>query len=253
MGILKESIHQTIRSVLTDDQKAGMFDGCLISEASLGRVLQHYQDGRFFIITANRKSMGNRFSSANRQANAKLLSELNARKLGPQTLIGHWQECQDDSIDYKDCPVDLLVDVEEYSFFVAIPEDMSDVEAKSLVAGLTRKYNQDASIWRDEKGLFLIGRSGSLDKIGSGTMTINKIAQAYSKIARGDGKPKKNKDGSPRINVDDMRPFVFEGILVPATNHGKALFEAKGITYPRLSDLELMTCPTVAERFGRQV
>lgn len=194
------------------------FSQCLISEASLSRVIR--QAGKkFFIITAER---GNLSAAQNKSRNRQLLADLNRNKLGPQRLIGHWQECSDDTLSYDKCPPEKLVDVEEYSFFVPIPDDWKQENYDILIAGLVKKYNQDAALVRDEDGLFLIQRNGKKVKIGAGSTTVNAIDQAYSQ----------------HVKKRDL-PFVFEGLIVPATIGGKRLFKEAHLSYPHLSKQEL--------------
>lgn len=149
-----------------------------ITEQSLSRLLSH-ADGNFFMISANRA--GNN-ASQNRKQNGKLLSDLNSMKMGPQKVIGYWQECSITDVEYKDCPKDKLVSVEEDSFFVPIPEDMKRDEYLKVVKDLTKKYDQDATLLKDDNGLQLVFRNGSTEKIGSGTVSVGKVAQAYSKL-----------------------------------------------------------------------
>ncbi len=40
----------------------------------------------------------------NKEANERLGSQLRAKGLGFFKLEGHWQECQDKSVNYFDCP-----------------------------------------------------------------------------------------------------------------------------------------------------
>jgi len=167
----------TIKEIINDEIK--------LYESSMNRVLSHVKKENidsWGIITAFR---GGNSKSANMKLNKQLASDLRANDLGFFKLDGHWQECSDNTIEYDDCPKDQLSDVAEKSLF--IPK----INFK-LLAKLTKKYNQDSSVYSGKEvkdNIVLIYRNGKIQVIGKDA-TPNKISQAYSKL-RG-------------------RPFVFE-------------------------------------------
>jgi len=87
-----------------------------LTEASLGRVLQHIQGKKnvksWGVVTAYR--YGNT-PAENKLANKNLADKIRAEKLGFFEMEGHWQECQDKRVNYFDCPKDKLVDSTEIS------------------------------------------------------------------------------------------------------------------------------------------
>jgi hypothetical protein len=99
-------------------------DPTAITASSLGRVWQHIQDLKnrsFVIISAFRNvdANGNKLSWEDNMQRTRLLQEaLRGLGLGYIRLIGHWLECQQTGVSYKDCPPDQLVDVREFSLFI---------------------------------------------------------------------------------------------------------------------------------------
>lgn len=191
----------------------------LISEAGLSRMLSQIKsDQEFAIITAYR---GNYSKEQNISRNRDLRSELNKKRMGPYQLVGHWQECQDSSYDYKNCPKNLLKDVIERSYLVVRPRDMSSEEFREFVVSMLQKFEQDGAVHRSGNDINILQKTGESFKIGSG-MSIGKIAQGYSQHVK-------------KTNV----PFTFEGVEVPSTNIGRRLFQEAGLSYPILDSREL--------------
>ena len=147
-------------------------------------------------------------------------SELRSKGMGVYPVIGHWQECQDPDVEYKDCLKDQLKDVVERSFLVAKPNDMSQNDFKQLIQDLTSKYQQDGAVLSIGGVIYIIDKNGKLDKKGT-NITLNTISQAFSQYV-------KKKDIS----------FVFES-EVPGSNSGRQLFEKEQLRYPRCSKEEL--------------
>ena len=121
--------------------------------------------------------------------------------MGVHPLIGHWRECQDRDVEYKDCPEDKLVDVIERSYFVQRPDDVSPDEFADLIFELANKYDQDGVVLRvdalDLNGVYGSKNREEFVKFENG-IKVNKIAQAYSQHVK-----KQN------------TPFVFEGVETP--------------------------------------
>ncbi len=150
-----------------------------LSEATLGRVYQHVKkskDSSLVLITAFR---GDKSKKENLAANKRLLSDIRSQGLGAFKILGHWRECQDDTVSYKDCPDNKMVDVKEAVFGVP------GMNRKTATM-LTKKYNQDGSVYLgpETKGkATIIERDGSSFSIGS--FTPQKIGQGWSQVRGG--------------------------------------------------------------------
>jgi len=182
----------------------------LLTEAGLSRVLDKIKTKDFAIITAFR---GEFDKKTNIKRNRKLRGTFNTKKMGVYQLIGHWQECQNDTIEYRDCPKEQLVDVVERSYLVVKPNEMGQDEFITLITKLTNEYKQDGSIMSLNGVVNIVDKNGSLTKIGS-KVTLNKISQAYSQYIK-------------KQNI----PFVFE-CEVPASNSGRMIMNMENIKYP---------------------
>jgi hypothetical protein len=162
-----------------------------LHEASLGRVYQHVRnlnESSFLIISGWRAA---NTKKQNLEQNRKLAESIRSLNLGFNRLIGHWRECQDDSLPYDQCPPDQLRDSKEESFFVP---NASLKQAKLLC----KQFNQDAVVYGGPdvgSKIVLVFRDGSTQEIAS-KFTPNKISQAFSQV-RG-------------------KSFVFEGFEYPA-------------------------------------
>jgi hypothetical protein len=149
-----------------------------LDEVSLGRAYQHVVDKKspsWGIVTAHRVIYSKKENEAR---NKQLEKDVRSMGHGFFKMEGHWQECQDPSIDYKDCPKDQLKDATEQPLFIpGIKED----ELKSLC----KKYDQDSVVYGDTKSdqAKLLYKNGGEDEIG--TFHPGKIAQAYSKLKGG--------------------------------------------------------------------
>jgi hypothetical protein len=172
-----------------------------LDEASLARAYQHVVEKKvpsWGMLTAYRYA---NTKKENQLANKMLEKDLRSKGYGFFKVEGHWQECQDSSLNYVDCPKDKLQDSIEVSLFVPA---MTKEDAKSLC----KKYEQDAVIYggKETKGdAHLIFKNGSEDNIGK--FQPGKVEQAYSKFKGGKtfvfGKEKKKevepkKDLSPK-------------------------------------------------------
>ncbi|MFW6007947.1 MAG: hypothetical protein ACOCP8_01670 [archaeon] len=185
----------------------------MLTEAGLARVIQKVkqEDNDFAIITAYRDKYSKK---ENIQRNRKLRSEFNSRKMGVYQLVGHWQECELEDVDYDDCPKDKLVDVVERSYLVIKPKEMQQNDFKELIRKLTSTFNQDASLISLDGNIYLIEPTDKMSKIGD-NVTLGKINQAYSQHVK-------------KMNV----PFVFEA-EVPSSNSGRRMFNVNNILYPK--------------------
>jgi hypothetical protein len=160
-------------------------EGCksiTLTEASLGRVMQHIQGKKnvksWGVVTAYRYD---NTPEENKKANKELGEKIRARGLGFFQMEGHWQECQDKHVNYFDCPKDKLKDSVEISLFVP------NVDLKTIHA-LGNEYEQDAVMYGGEdtknKG-FLVYKNGRMENVGD--FHPDNIQQAYSKM-RNNGK-----------------------------------------------------------------
>ena len=157
-----------------------MEKGCKIvqlTEASLGRVLQHIQGKKnvksWGVLTAYRYA---NTPAENKEANERLGSQLRAKGLGFFKLEGHWQECQDKSVNYFDCPKDKLKDSVEISLFVP------NISIKDIHA-LGNQFEQDSVLYggEDTKGNgVLVYKNGRVENVGE--MHPDNMQQAYSKL-----------------------------------------------------------------------
>lgn len=153
-----------------------------LDEASLGRVLQHIQGKKnvksWGVVTAYR--YGNT-PAENKEANKRLQSQIRALGHGYFEMEGHWQECQDKSVNYFDCPSDKLVDSVEISLFVP------GISIKNLHK-LGNQFEQDSVLYggEDTKGKgMLVYKNGRVENVGD--MHPDNMQQAYSKM-RNSGK-----------------------------------------------------------------
>ena len=153
-----------------------------LTEASLGRVLQHVQGKKnvksWGVLTAFRYD---NTPKQNREKNKELADKLRAQNLGFFELEGHWQECQDRHVNYFNCPKDQLKDSVEIALFVP---NITLKQAHEL----GNEYQQDAVLYGGEetKGNgFLVYKNGRVENAGE--MHPDTVQQAYSKM-RNDGK-----------------------------------------------------------------
>lgn len=184
----------------------------LISESGLSRVLNKIDDSDSFVIITAYRDEYDKKDNINR--NRKMRSEFNNLKMGVYQVVGHWQECSDQNIEYKDCPKNKLTDVIERSYISVKPTNMEQKEFEILIKSLLQKFDQDAGIIKKDGMVYIIYKNGSLEKIGT-SLSLNKISQAYSQFVK-------------KMNI----PFVFEGVELPATNMGRMIMSRCGIKYP---------------------
>lgn len=208
----------------------------LISESSLNRLLS-FKDKEWAIISANK---ANKTKKENIQRNRILRGELNKRKMGVHQLIGHWKECTEPNVKYKDCPKNKLVDSIERSYFVIKPDEMTSKDFVNLMIDLLEidgekqdgfmyhpgkpRFDEEITntvnnseytyfspdkiyLINDEKEIFDI--SGDKIKFGKGD-----IAQFYSQLVK-----------KPEVS------FTFEGMEIPSDIMGARLMNKLNIQY----------------------
>lgn len=167
-----------------------------LDEASLNRAYQHVVEKKvpsWGMMTAYRYA---NTRQENKKMNKDLEKDLRSLGYGFFKVEGHWQECQDDKLNYVDCPESQLQDSVEESLF--IPKI-----SKEHVDMLGKKYGQDAVVYGgpETKGnASLLFKSGGEQNIGK--FNPGKVEQAFSKIKGNktfvfnDKKQKKNKQGT---------------------------------------------------------
>lgn len=167
-----------------------------LHEASLGRVYQHIQrmpEKSWGILSAHRAEFRQQ-PAINNQRDKGLQAAVRQMGLGFFRLFGVWKECQDTSVDYKDCPEENKVEVREPSLFIP---GLTLANLKLLLA----KYDQDAGIYGgpETKGkVWLVFKGGGHEDIGN--FAPNKIGGAYSRLKGG-------------------QPFVFEWVAQSYVDH----------------------------------
>ena len=196
-----------------------------IYESTLSRLLDAAKNKDFAIITAYRgdpnaktKEEKRLVKARNVHNNQELRQILNSKKLGSYALVGTWQECEDDTIPYDQCPKDKLKVQVERSYFIPRHYTFSPNEFKTLLFNLAKKYNQDAIVLKinalNLNGVYDSKTEKELVKFEK-TIALNKLSQAYSRFIK-------------KLNV----PFVFEGVETPhCLNIGKKAFRDDGFLW----------------------
>lgn len=198
----KLELLESVRDEITTGKDVAFKEIC---EASLSRLWSRSQGGTFAILTAYR---GGNTKDQNVSLNRKLRGDLNSKKLGPHSIIGHWQECsltdaEGNPVDYNKCPRNKLVSVVERSYFVTNTETsgLSDKQFSQLIFALGKAYQQDGVVLKvSSLGLYGVynPRNGQALVNFSSGIGMNRVAQAYSQHIK-------------KQNV----PFVFEGVEKP--------------------------------------
>jgi 8-oxo-dGTP pyrophosphatase MutT (NUDIX family) len=148
-----------------------------VTEASLGRVYQHFlRSGKasWGILSPERGELTGRENTARLR---DLQKEVRGLGLGYVRLRGRWKECTDGSIPYEKCPDDLKVDRFEWSLFVP------GIDSRTIER-LGRKFHQDTWIFA---GPETDGKVHLISRVGGGVADIGtfhprKIADSYSAI-----------------------------------------------------------------------
>jgi hypothetical protein len=193
-----------------------------IDEASLSRAYQHVVDKKspsWGMLTAYRYANSKK---ENVQSNKRLESDIRGMGYGFFKVEGHWQECQDKNVSYKDCPKDKLQDSTETSLFVPNIK-------KEQMQQLCKKYEQDAVIYGDkDSDAHLIYKDGKTENIGK--FQPGKVAQAYSKLKGGQSfifgkeEPKKSEpkktnifgrviDDKSKVDINKLKSLIPKGML----------------------------------------
>jgi len=150
----------------------------LMHEASLARIYQHYlssvqdKDSSFALLTSWRNSLS---KEENMKRFHKLQQQIRSMGYGFIRVDGYWQECQDDSIPYEDCPEDLIEPSKEKTLFII-------GISKEQAVRLMREYQQDAVVYSGKEtddSVTLIMNNGSEASLGA--FTPNTLGQAYTK------------------------------------------------------------------------
>lgn len=192
-----------------------------LDEAGLSRILSRLDDNSVWsILTAYRNKYDKK---TNVLRNRDLRAELNAEKLGPYPLVGHWQECQVEDeqgnpIPWDKCPKDQLVHSIERSYLVIMREGYDADRFEDLLFRLGAKYNQDSIVFvgNGKQGVYDSRTQQEYVRFDSSNPRLGEIAQAYSQYVR-------------KMNV----PFMFEGIEVPnAVSYGLKAFREMGFHWP---------------------
>lgn len=176
-----------------------------VHEASLARIMQHAQNAPekgFAILTSWRQALSR---PQNLSRFMQLKAAVRGKGLGFNTLVGHWQECQDPAVPYDQCPKDQLVDATEPSLFIV---GMTLDDAKAL----GNAYDQDAIVFSGPetggKVVLVFKDGGTMDIGGFNPMAIS---QAYSELKGG-------KDKARRF-------FKFEYVEWPTQGNAESLME----------------------------
>lgn len=151
-----------------------------LNEASLNRIASHVANaGQKPIAILTSWRAGN-----TKRANVSKLKELQlaVKSMGKGfiKLVGHWLECQNDDVEYSNCPQEDLIDSKEPALMVIGLYKRDAIK-------LGNKYQQDAIVYAgpETKGkVQLIFKGGDTMNIGS--FHPNKIQQAFSQYR---GKP----------------------------------------------------------------
>ena len=169
-----------------------------ISEASLGRIVQHSRNKKipFGIMTAFR---GENPEKTNIQLNKKLASLVRAEGYGFFFVDGTF-------IENEGTPQEKRV--KEDSIFIVGPEGDAGRLKKAMIKWM-RDFKQEAVVYRPEEqdgSAFLLFPNGKEEKLGK--LRVNKMADVMTKLRKRPGS------------------FVFEGIRLPR-NWISALVEKK--------------------------
>jgi hypothetical protein len=169
-----------------------------LDEASLSRAYQHTVEKKvpsWAMMTAYRYANNKKENEAK---NKEMEKDLRSLGYGFFKVEGHWQECQDEKLNWVDCPKSQLQDSVEQSLFVP---GISKKHAQALC----KKYEQDAVVYggKDTEGnAHLLFKNGGEQNIGE--FRTGKVEQAFSKI-------KGNKTFVFKKSEDDPKPKSNQG------------------------------------------
>ena len=148
-----------------------------LNESSYKRIKRHIDkidSDSWAIFTAFR---GTNTLKQNKELNTQLGNDLRGLGYGFIKIDGYWSECQDENIEYDQCPDDQKKLVKEASYL--IPNITKENTLKLL-----KKYQQDAGLFSDinykNGDIFILTKSGQMTDIGT-TITEKDIEQIFSK------------------------------------------------------------------------
>ena len=150
-----------------------------VTAASLSRVWEHTKDlheKSFAMLTSWRSGLR---SEVNWERLRELQAFLRQKGYGYIRLVGHWRECQNDKVAYKDCPPESLVDVVEYSLLVP-GLDLHTAQK------LGRRYQQDMIVYGGPEAdgqIITVDRDGRKSVIGKKFTTQN-FERGFSSLVR---------------------------------------------------------------------
>jgi len=153
----------------------------LLTEASLSRVYGHFSDDKkqVAILTAFR---GEFDREENISRNRELAAKIRQLGYGFFFVDGYWIENEGTAEEQH---------VSEDSIFVIAPASKKDFV--SQIHELGNEYNQDAVLVKNNSGVQLIYKDGSIESLGD--IKPGKLAQAYTRLR----------------NNKQSNTFVFEG------------------------------------------
>ena len=115
--------------------------------------------------------------AVNRKRNKSLRADLDSLSVGYSKLLGQWNECEDASIPYADCPEEKKVLSKEETFFI------NGISLEDTVR-LLKKYDQDAGVYKGPETadkVWLVFKDGTHDVIGA-KFAPNTVASVFSKL-----------------------------------------------------------------------
>ena len=175
-------------------------------EESLSRVWQHMKNG--FIITSAFR--GEYSLEENLKRTKELQVIVRSKGLGYFIVDGVWIENRGKENEHRS---------DELSLFIPDMNKLTTDEFIEFAEHLRAKFNQDAVLMKDPskdfEHLMLIFRGNNV-QILKGKYGPNQIAQAYSKLKKG------NHAG---------RTFIFEGSLIPSNSMSTYYFTSEKIYF----------------------
>lgn len=181
--------------------------------AKLGRVWHHMQSTSFVILSAFR---GEFSPEENLSRNAQMINDFRAHGLGGIQLVGHFVEKDAEGNAHK---------VAERSFMIPLTakaknSDGSQMEAADLLdlaVEIGRKYDQEAILYGDERGIYAYDcKTKEAFHIGdTKTLDQSNLGDYYSQVKKRLFKFGFKEDAS-------FVPFVLEGEVFPR-NHAEGM------------------------------
>lgn len=190
----------------------GCANGNLLNEATLTRLVNILENKTYAILSAYRKKFSKK---ENIKRNRILRGILNANKMGPYQLVGHWLEAPDGK-KWDEVPKSELTDTIKRSYLVCKPDDMSYEEFKDILTDCLTIDNevQDCGVIHRAGGKWYLYFVDGTEKYLGDRITFNKIGEVYSQWVK---------------RMD--KPFVFECLEEPGSISGKLAFKRFNIKY----------------------